>query len=171
MLTLAFPSTHWVCWPSCRLHYHSNIQGRRVSVQAKHTLSSQSWIHLSFTVPSLSPIRVMTGLFPHYQPQLPHHSMQIVLYQGLEPPHQTSHSQANCGSSIYRTNDHDHPLTIPTMLICSFHSSRFTINTDDELGMHFKQERYLAGALIQITDKFKLSCNHSPISIAHVWPT
>ena len=46
-------------------------------------------------------------------------------------------------------------------------------NTDDELRMHFKQERYLAGALIQMTGlkEFKWSCNHSPISIAHVWPT
>jgi hypothetical protein len=45
--------------------------------------------------------------------------------------------------------------------------------TDDELRMHSKQEKYLAKALMQMTGltEFKWSCNHSPISIAHVWPT
>ncbi|KAF8172664.1 hypothetical protein BJ912DRAFT_993583, partial [Pholiota molesta] len=39
-------------------------------------------------------------------------------------------------------------------------------STDDELAMHAKQERFLARR-----SEFKWSCNHSPISIAHVWPT
>jgi hypothetical protein len=46
-------------------------------------------------------------------------------------------------------------------------------NTDDELRMHSKQEKYLAEALVHMTglQEFKWACNHSPISIAHVWPT
>ncbi|KAF8958861.1 hypothetical protein BDZ97DRAFT_1906380 [Flammula alnicola] len=46
-------------------------------------------------------------------------------------------------------------------------------STDDELSMHAKQERFLAAALVRMTGlkEFKWSCNHSPISIAHVWPT
>ena len=46
-------------------------------------------------------------------------------------------------------------------------------STDDELSMHVKQEKYLAAALIRMTGlkEFQWSCNHSPISIAHVWPT
>ncbi|KAF8156578.1 hypothetical protein B0H34DRAFT_467042 [Crassisporium funariophilum] len=46
-------------------------------------------------------------------------------------------------------------------------------STDDELSMHLKQERFLAAALVRMTGlrDFKWSCNHSPISIAHVWPT
>ena len=45
--------------------------------------------------------------------------------------------------------------------------------TDDELSMHVKQEKYLAAALVRMTGlrEFQWSCNHSPISIAHVWPT
>jgi hypothetical protein len=39
--------------------------------------------------------------------------------------------------------------------------------------MHAKQERFLAAALVRMTGlkEFKWSCNHSPISIAHIWPT
>ena len=46
-------------------------------------------------------------------------------------------------------------------------------SSDDELGMHAKQERYLVSALTRMTclDKFIWSCNHSPMSIATVWPT
>jgi hypothetical protein len=46
-------------------------------------------------------------------------------------------------------------------------------STDDELSMHVKQEKYLAAALVRMTGlrEFRWSCNHSPISIAHVWPT
>ena len=46
-------------------------------------------------------------------------------------------------------------------------------STDDELSMHAKQERFLAAALLRMTGlkEFKWSCNHSPISIAHIWPT
>jgi len=46
-------------------------------------------------------------------------------------------------------------------------------NTDDELGVHSKQEKYLSEALLHMTGlkEFKWSCNHSPISIANVWPT
>ena len=46
-------------------------------------------------------------------------------------------------------------------------------STDDELSMHVKQEKYLAAALVRMTGlkEFQWSCNHSPISIAHVWPT
>ena len=46
-------------------------------------------------------------------------------------------------------------------------------STDDELTMHAKQERYLSAALLRMTGlkEFKWSCNHSPISIANVWPT
>ncbi|KAF9549265.1 hypothetical protein CPC08DRAFT_648247 [Agrocybe pediades] len=46
-------------------------------------------------------------------------------------------------------------------------------STDDELTMHSKQERFLAAALTRMTGlkEFKWSCNHSPISIANVWPT
>ena len=45
--------------------------------------------------------------------------------------------------------------------------------TDDELSMHVRQEKYLAAALVRMTSlrEFQWSCNHSPISIAHVWPT
>lgn len=46
-------------------------------------------------------------------------------------------------------------------------------STDDELGMHQKQERYLVSALTKMSAlaSFSWSCNHSPISIDHVWPT
>ncbi|KAF5380196.1 hypothetical protein D9615_006233 [Tricholomella constricta] len=46
-------------------------------------------------------------------------------------------------------------------------------STDDELGMHDKQERYLVSALTKMTAlaSFKWACNHSPISIDNVWPT
>ncbi|KAJ6560686.1 hypothetical protein B0H10DRAFT_2118982 [Mycena sp. CBHHK59/15] len=46
-------------------------------------------------------------------------------------------------------------------------------STDDELGMHDKQERFLIGALGKMTSlaSFTWACNHSPISIDHVWPT
>ncbi|KAF9456429.1 hypothetical protein BDZ94DRAFT_1177743 [Collybia nuda] len=46
-------------------------------------------------------------------------------------------------------------------------------STDDELGLHDKQERYLVAALAKMTalSTFIWSCNHSPISIDHVWPT
>jgi hypothetical protein len=44
-------------------------------------------------------------------------------------------------------------------------------STDDELGMHAKQERYLTAALTRMTAVQSLmwSCNHSPISIDNVW--
>ncbi|EGO29313.1 hypothetical protein SERLADRAFT_456893, partial [Serpula lacrymans var. lacrymans S7.9] len=46
-------------------------------------------------------------------------------------------------------------------------------STDDELGMHVKQERFLVSALTKMTalHSFSWSCNHSPISIDNVWPT
>lgn len=46
-------------------------------------------------------------------------------------------------------------------------------STDDELGMHAKQERFLVSALHKMTalQSFTWSCNHSPISIDNVWPT
>lgn len=46
-------------------------------------------------------------------------------------------------------------------------------STDDELGMHAKQERYLVAALNKMTalHSFVWSCNHSPISIENVWPS
>lgn len=46
-------------------------------------------------------------------------------------------------------------------------------STDDELGLHAKQERYLVAALTKMTAlaSFSWSCNHSPISIDDVWPT
>ncbi|KAJ7198492.1 hypothetical protein GGX14DRAFT_503631 [Mycena pura] len=46
-------------------------------------------------------------------------------------------------------------------------------STDDELGMHDKQERFLIGALGKMTSltSFSWACNHSPISIDNVWPT
>lgn len=45
-------------------------------------------------------------------------------------------------------------------------------STDDELGLHDKQERYLASALTKMTAlaAFSWSCNHSPISIDNLWP-
>ncbi|KAJ7434036.1 hypothetical protein B0H11DRAFT_2164794 [Mycena galericulata] len=46
-------------------------------------------------------------------------------------------------------------------------------STDDELGMHEKQERFLVGALGKMTSlaSFTWACNYSPISIDNVWPT
>ena len=46
-------------------------------------------------------------------------------------------------------------------------------STDDELGLHDKQERYLVSALTKMAalSSFSWSCNHSPISIDNVWPT
>ncbi|KAH9932343.1 uncharacterized protein B0H18DRAFT_987658 [Fomitopsis serialis] len=46
-------------------------------------------------------------------------------------------------------------------------------STDDELGMHDKQERILVSALTRMTalESFVWSCSHSPISIDLVWPT
>lgn len=46
-------------------------------------------------------------------------------------------------------------------------------STDDELVMHRKQEKYFCRALEEMTGlrEIKWSCNHSPISIDHVWPT
>ncbi|KAJ7647760.1 hypothetical protein FB45DRAFT_987383 [Roridomyces roridus] len=46
-------------------------------------------------------------------------------------------------------------------------------STDDELGMHQKQERFLISALGKMTSltSFTWSCNHSPISIDNIWPT
>ena len=46
-------------------------------------------------------------------------------------------------------------------------------STDDELGLHDKQERYFVSALTKMTAlvSFSWSCNHSPISIDNVWPT
>jgi hypothetical protein len=45
-------------------------------------------------------------------------------------------------------------------------------STDDELSMHKKQERYLGLALQRMSGlkELKWSCNHSPISIEHIWP-
>lgn len=45
-------------------------------------------------------------------------------------------------------------------------------STDDELGLHDKQERFLVSALSKMTAlaSFVWSCNHSPISIDNVWP-
>ncbi|KAJ7072852.1 hypothetical protein C8F01DRAFT_1105466 [Mycena amicta] len=46
-------------------------------------------------------------------------------------------------------------------------------STDDELGMHQKQERFLIKALSKMSSlkSFTWSCTHSPISIDNVWPT
>lgn len=46
-------------------------------------------------------------------------------------------------------------------------------STDDELTRHAKQERFLARALGRMTglQEFKWACNHSPLSIAELWPT
>ncbi|KAF8056571.1 hypothetical protein FPV67DRAFT_1566298 [Lyophyllum atratum] len=46
-------------------------------------------------------------------------------------------------------------------------------STDDELGLHDKQERYLVSAMTKMSalSSFAWSCNHSPISIDNVWPT
>lgn len=46
-------------------------------------------------------------------------------------------------------------------------------STDDELGLHSKQERFLVSALNRMTalQYFAWSCNHSPMSIENVWPT
>lgn len=46
-------------------------------------------------------------------------------------------------------------------------------STDDELGLHAKQERFLVAALTKMSSlsTFTWSCNHSPISIDNVWPT
>lgn len=46
-------------------------------------------------------------------------------------------------------------------------------STDDELGLHCKQERFLVAALTKMTmlRTFKWSCCHSPISIDNIWPT
>lgn len=45
--------------------------------------------------------------------------------------------------------------------------------TDDELGMHAKQERTLVAAIGRMSglQSFTWSCNHSPISIDDLWPT
>jgi hypothetical protein len=45
-------------------------------------------------------------------------------------------------------------------------------STDDELGLHVKQERYLVSALSKMTAlrSFTWSCNHSPISMEQIWP-
>ena len=45
-------------------------------------------------------------------------------------------------------------------------------STDDELGMHNKQERYFVAALMRMAGlkEFKWACNHSPISVQHIWP-
>lgn len=46
-------------------------------------------------------------------------------------------------------------------------------SSDDELGLHAKQERFLVSALAKMSAlrSFSWSCNHSPISIDNVWPT
>ncbi|KAI0695039.1 hypothetical protein BC835DRAFT_1273840 [Cytidiella melzeri] len=46
-------------------------------------------------------------------------------------------------------------------------------STDDELGLHSKQERFLSSALARMSTlrSFTWSCNHSPISIDNVWPS
>ncbi|KAH7925563.1 hypothetical protein BV22DRAFT_1088685 [Leucogyrophana mollusca] len=46
-------------------------------------------------------------------------------------------------------------------------------SSEDELGMHTKQERFLASALTKMVAlrSFFWSCNHSPISIDNIWPT
>ena len=62
------------------------------------------------------------------------------------------------------------PETIPSGILTSDTDLE---STDDELGMHAKQERYLVAALAKMTAlaSFSWSCNHSPISIDNVWPT
>lgn len=46
-------------------------------------------------------------------------------------------------------------------------------STDDELGMHVKQEKFLISALKQMNalKTFTWSCNHSLVSLENVWPT
>ncbi|KIY44226.1 hypothetical protein FISHEDRAFT_21472, partial [Fistulina hepatica ATCC 64428] len=46
-------------------------------------------------------------------------------------------------------------------------------STDDELGLHEKQERFFVSALGQMTQliTFSWSCNHSPLSIDGIWLT
>ena len=45
-------------------------------------------------------------------------------------------------------------------------------STDDELGMHHKQERFVLAALSRMTalQTFKWSCNHSLVSFERLWP-
>ncbi|KAJ7099361.1 hypothetical protein B0H15DRAFT_900596 [Mycena belliarum] len=61
-------------------------------------------------------------------------------------------------------------LLVPTDILAS---DTDMDSTDDELGMHQKQERFLVGALGKMTSlsTFTWACNHSPISIDNVWPT
>jgi hypothetical protein len=46
-------------------------------------------------------------------------------------------------------------------------------SSNDALGLHAKQERYLVSALHKMSalQSFSWSCNHSPISIDDIWPT
>ncbi|EIW81224.1 hypothetical protein CONPUDRAFT_73011 [Coniophora puteana RWD-64-598 SS2] len=46
-------------------------------------------------------------------------------------------------------------------------------SSDDELGMHVKQERLLVAAIAKMSSlrSFQWSCNHSPVAIDAVWPT
>jgi hypothetical protein len=62
------------------------------------------------------------------------------------------------------------PETVPSGILVSDTDLE---STDDELGMHAKQERYLVAALTKMNAlaSFSWSCNHSPISIDNVWPT
>lgn len=62
------------------------------------------------------------------------------------------------------------PLVVPPGILTSDTDLE---STDDELGLHDKQERYLISALTKMTAlaSFSWFCNHSPISIENVWPT
>ncbi|KAJ7277459.1 hypothetical protein C8J57DRAFT_1504295 [Mycena rebaudengoi] len=61
-------------------------------------------------------------------------------------------------------------MLIPPDILCSDTDMK---STDDELGVHEEQERYLVRAFEKMTSlvNFTWSCNHSPISIDNVWPT
>ena len=69
-----------------------------------------------------------------------------------------------------RTSRNGNPVCVPRGIL---QGDTDLESTDDELSMHAKQERFLAAALVRMTGlkEFKWSCNHSPISIAHIWPT
>ncbi|KAI0826326.1 hypothetical protein BC629DRAFT_1711724 [Irpex lacteus] len=52
-------------------------------------------------------------------------------------------------------------------------SEREMLSTDDELGMHSKQERFLGAALGRMSTlrEFRWRCNHSPMAVDDLWPS
>ncbi|TDL22004.1 hypothetical protein BD410DRAFT_789087 [Rickenella mellea] len=63
-----------------------------------------------------------------------------------------------------------HPIVAPSSILATDTDLE---SSDDELGMHDKQERFLLAALAKMTalESFVWSCNHSLISIDDIWPT